>query len=198
MTDSAQSTPEQLIRLLEPIHDEARAMARRLCRSRADGDDLFQESALRAMRKLHTLRDEKSFRWWFYRVLFSVHRNRSRRDTWRRLLRFGRQDEHEVIGADGSEWEEERQRVGRMAEALARLPAVQREAIVLCDIHEMSVEEIAALQGASASAVKSRLSRGRRRLRAYYERIGMAPLGSRLDPMDVAASTAPEQTREVL
>ncbi|MEM9489771.1 MAG: sigma-70 region 4 domain-containing protein, partial [Myxococcota bacterium] len=47
-----------------------------------------------------------------------------------------------------------------MGAALARLPAVQREAVVLCDIHDMSVEEIAALQGATASAVKSRLSRG--------------------------------------
>ncbi|MEM9489770.1 MAG: sigma factor [Myxococcota bacterium] len=81
MTNSSSSAPEQLIRLLAPIDDEARAMARRLCRSRADGDDLFQESALRAMRKLHTPRDESRFRWWFYRVLFSVHRNRVRRDT---------------------------------------------------------------------------------------------------------------------
>ena len=172
-------------------------MARRLCRSRADGDDLFQESALRAMRKLHTLRDESSFRWWFYRVLFSVHRNRARRDTWRRLLRFGRlHEDHEVVGADGSQWEEERQRVTRMSSALARLPAVQREAIVLCDIHEMSIEDIATLQGASASAVKSRLSRGRRRLRAYYERIGMAPTS----PIDTGSpsTAAPEQTREAL
>ena len=58
---------------------------------------------------------------------------------------------------------------------LAGLPAVQREAVVLFEIEGFSVEEIAAMQEVTVSAVKSRLARGRDRLRRAYQRLGLAP-----------------------
>jgi RNA polymerase sigma factor (sigma-70 family) len=60
--------------------------------------------------------------------------------------------------------------VRRGREALATLPPEQRESIVLFEVEGWKVDEIAALLGISASAVKSRLSRGRERLRAFYEK----------------------------
>jgi RNA polymerase sigma-70 factor (ECF subfamily) len=51
---------------------------------------------------------------------------------------------------------------------LAALPVEQRETIVLHEIEGWKVDEIAAMHGVSESAVKSRLSRGRDRLRAFY------------------------------
>ena len=65
----------RLVALLEPIHREAAATARRLCRSQAEGDDLYQEAVLRAFEKLHTLRDPSRFRSWFYATLLSRHRS---------------------------------------------------------------------------------------------------------------------------
>ncbi len=59
-----------------------------------------------------------------------------------------------------------------MQAALATLPAVQREAVVLCDIDGYDLAEVAEMQAVSLSAVKSRLVRGRARLRRYYERLG--------------------------
>ena len=59
-----------------------------------------------------------------------------------------------------------------MREALEILPAVQREAVVLFDIDGYSLEEVAAMQDVSLSAVKSRLARGRARLRRHYKRRG--------------------------
>jgi len=60
--------------------------------------------------------------------------------------------------------------VERARIALATLGPEQREAIVLHDIEGWRVEEIAELEGLSVSAVKSRLSRGRERLRDIYTR----------------------------
>jgi RNA polymerase sigma-70 factor (ECF subfamily) len=150
-------------RLLEPHHDELRVFAHRLCRATADGDDLFQEAAMRALIKLDGLRSDDAFRFWFYRVLLSVHRNLGRRSFWSRLVPLGTELESSVAPADlgGAE---------RMRAALGRLPAVQREAIVLHELQGMTVDEIAEAQGVSASAVKSRLSRGRRRLRTVYRK----------------------------
>ena len=68
-----------------------------------------------------------------------------------------------TVGEDGGNWEQERQRAARMAAALAKLPGVQREAVVLFELEGFGIEEIAALQRATPSAVKSRLARGRER-----------------------------------
>lgn len=186
-------TPEwrRLLELLDPIHDEAYALARRLAPSLADGDDLFQDALLRAFDRLATLRDETKFRAWFYAVLLSVHRSRSRRAFWRRFLSLDstRADSPEPVGEDGNDRAQETLRSQRVARALATLPAVQRETVVLLEIEGFSIEEIAELQGASVSAVKSRAARGRERLRRYYERLGFGdhsggPVRRRRRPVD--------------
>jgi predicted DNA-binding protein YlxM (UPF0122 family) len=46
--------------------------------------------------------------------------------------------------------------------------------VVLFEIEGFSIEEIAAMQEVSISAVKSRLARGRDRLRRHYEKLGFA------------------------
>ncbi len=152
--------------LLEPHHERSRLTARRLCRSNADGDDLFQEAVLRAMDRLGELREEGSFRAWFYAILLSVHRARYRRSFWRRLLPFDDADaawepshpgEADLI--DGAD---------RMAAALATLSPEGREAIVLYELEGLSLEEVATLQQASLSSVKSRLARARARLVRFY------------------------------
>jgi RNA polymerase sigma-70 factor (ECF subfamily) len=168
---------ERLRRLIEPLHDRVLAFARSLCRSRADGDDLYQEALLRALTKLPALRDDAGFRTWLYRVVISVHRNRCRRAFWRRLVPFaaepGEPDGAPSRGAFDyrvTEWSPEAAgAVARARAALAVLPAEQREAIVLFELEGWQVDEIAALLGVSASAIKSRLARGRARLRAYYQ-----------------------------
>jgi RNA polymerase sigma-70 factor (ECF subfamily) len=158
--------------LLAPIHDQARATAHRLSGSSTEGDDLFHEAVLRAMDKLKGLREPERFPGWFYMVMISVHRNRSRRGFWRRWFRL--EDAVEPVGQDGQTWEDERHRAARVSRALAGLPAEQREAIVLFELDGFSIEEVAALQAGSVAAVKSRLSRGRAALRRHYERLGIA------------------------
>lgn len=156
---------QRLRRLLEPIHDRALAFARSVSRSREDGDDLFQESILRALDKLPTLRDDAAFRGWLYRIIINHHRNRSRRAFWKRFLPlFGNE------AGDNRAHDETLGSVERARIALAQLPAEMREAIVLHDIEGWAVGEIADLDGVSMSAVKSRLSRGRERLRDIYTR----------------------------
>src|SRR5436309_3517625 len=109
----------RLVALLEPIHREAVATARRLCRSPAEGDDLYQEAVLRAFEKLHTLRDESRFRSWFYATLLSRHRSRHRATFWRRLipLKDAFPDGREPVGEDGARWSEDAWRASRAAQA---------------------------------------------------------------------------------
>jgi RNA polymerase sigma-70 factor (ECF subfamily) len=161
----ANDAAERLVALVAPLHETARATARRLCRSHADGDDLFQETVLRALGELASLRDEKKFRAWFYAVMLSVHRTRHRRRFWRRLFSLDDLFDEPVRAADA----EQLDGAQRMARALATLTPPSREAIVLFELEGFSLEELAALQHESIPAVKSRLSRARERLRRHYQ-----------------------------
>lgn len=166
----------RLMNLLGPIHPQVQATARRLCRSNSDGDDLFQDAVLRALDKLPGLRDESRFRSWFHKVLISVHRSRWRRAFWRRYLSLEVECARgfDPAGEDGDR-RVELDRAERASQALATLPAPQREAVVLFELEGFSIEEIADMQKVSPPAVKSRLVRGRERLRRYYQRLGLAP-----------------------
>jgi RNA polymerase sigma-70 factor (ECF subfamily) len=173
-----ETRPQRLRRLLEPLHDRALAFARSIARSRADGDDLFQESLVRALAKLDGLREDRAFRGWLYRVIISVHRNRYRRAFWQRLLPLT----SEPVAEDRAD---ALSGVDRARAALGELPHEQREAIVLHDIEGWRIEEIAQLEGTSQSAIKSRLSRGRDRLRDVYVR----KFGMRAEPSLVPGET---------
>ena len=158
---------ERFRRLIEPVHDGALTFARGLSRSRADGDDLFQEALVRALDKLDDLRDDGAFRSWLYRVIISVHRNQARGAFWRRLLPLG---EHAGGEATTPAPDDEIGGAERARLALASLSPEQREAIVLFEVEGWRIDEIARLQRASSSAIKSRLSRGRDHLRRFYAR----------------------------
>jgi RNA polymerase sigma-70 factor, ECF subfamily len=163
---------DRFSRLLEPVHDRAVTFARGLCRSRSDGDDLYQEALVRAFARLDSLRDDGAFRTWLFRIVVTVHRNHTRSAFWRRWLPFRSGDDELATEGDyrSHDWSPELAESARRARrALATLPAVQREAIVMFEVEGMLVDEIAAIQNVSISAVKSRLARGRERMRAFYD-----------------------------
>ena len=164
----------RFLALLAPLHDAARVAARRLCQSRADGDDLFQDTTLRALDRLGSLRDETRFRSWFYAIMLSVQRERHRRRFWRRLFSFDHAPAEPARAADADEWEG----AERMAHALATLAPKAREAIVLFEIEGFTLDELATLHHDSIPAVKSRLSRARQQLRRYYEKLDGVRAGS--------------------
>jgi RNA polymerase sigma-70 factor (ECF subfamily) len=157
----------ELCELLGPIHEDVQLFARRIAGSNAEGDDVFQEAVLRAASKLGSLRDRAKFRSWMCSVVVSVHRTRCRRAFWKRLI--SREEmTSEPVGDDGARWADDRASARRATAALATLSPPQREAIVLFELQGYSLDEIAEIQRTSLSSVKSRLARGRDRLRAFY------------------------------
>ena len=71
---------------------------------------------------------------------------------------------------------------GEVEQAIASLPPLQREALVLFEYEELSLAEIASVVGAGANTVKARLFRAREKLRARldrYFRIGREPVSMR-------------------
>jgi RNA polymerase sigma-70 factor, ECF subfamily len=72
-------------------------------------------------------------------------------------------------------WVEKRERVEHVRAAVLNLPAEFREAVVLCELEEMSYEEAAAMAGCPIGTIRSRLHRGRALLMAKLEMLRDVP-----------------------
>lgn len=75
-----------------------------------------------------------------------------------------------------------RQELGRvLQEAIESLPIRQRVAVILADVQGMAYEEIAQVTNTSLGTVKSRISRGRAKVRDYLQaHKELLPVGLRL------------------
>ncbi|HEY6290308.1 MAG TPA: sigma-70 family RNA polymerase sigma factor [Terriglobia bacterium] len=69
----------------------------------------------------------------------------------------------------------EAETVERVRRAVLTLPPHHREAVVLCDLHEMSYEQAAGVLGCPVGTVRSRLHRARELLLAKLKRVAAAP-----------------------
>src|SRR5262249_24446286 len=72
-------------------------------------------------------------------------------------------------------WAEQRERVKRVRDAVRDLPAEFREAVVLCELEEMSYEEAAQAVGCPIGTIRSRLHRGKALLLAKLELLRDVP-----------------------
>jgi len=138
-------------------------------------EDVTQEAFLCAFRSVGRFRDGV-FRSWLLRIASNACidelRRRSRRPQTSLDLKMETEgDAAEVV--DGSPLPEDvalrKELQSHLQASLLRLPLEQRSAVVLCDVQGMGYEEIAGVLGISVGTVKSRISRGRARLRSILQ-----------------------------
>lgn len=138
--------------------------------------DLAQEVFLRIHRHLGEFRGRSSLETWIYRVTVNHCRSRlARRRPPTRPLEEGGGDRSAHL-ADPARGPEERALAGDAARvvtaALGLLPVKLREAVVLRDLEGLPYEEIARVLGVRIGTVRSRIARGRERLRHVLQEGG--------------------------
>ncbi len=152
------------------------ALAFRMTRDRADALDVTQEAFTAAFRQARSFRGDSAFSTWLFRVSINACN-----DFLRKRRRHAQPEEETVERAPGDTRMEDRA-VARIdvVRALAALPAEYREAVAMHDLGGIPYEEIARLTETRIGTVKSRISRGRRRLAELMEH-PVAPVTSK-DP----------------
>ncbi len=142
----------------------------RLTGSRADSDDLAQETFFAAWRRAGTYRPGRvKFSTWLHRIAHNqfVDHYRKNRKTTREA------DEELPDVADSSPGPRERRGIAedrrRLHAALGRLPPNQRDAVLLCHQQGMSNREAATVLGVGVRALESLLARARRALRKDFQ-----------------------------
>lgn len=157
---SRRGDADAFAQIIERYQRAVYAVAYSGVRDRALADDVAQDTFVVAWRRLGELRDDQRIAAW----LCGIARNRAR-DARKRMQREIGRDMEELVHPrtpfdDMSDAELER----TIAEALARVPEVYREPLVLFYYEERSVEDVARALGISAATTNKRLSRGRRYL----------------------------------
>lgn len=139
--------------------------ARTIVRDAPLAEDLVQESLARALQRVDSFRAEASLATWLHSILHNLavdHFRRDREDATedieREMEEKWRDDSYTVDVATVVERAETRE---ELWDALVRLPIIYRTAVVLHDMEEMTVAEIADVQGIGLPAAKQRLRRGR-------------------------------------
>jgi RNA polymerase sigma-70 factor (ECF subfamily) len=146
--------------------DRVYRLAYRLSGNRADAEDLTQETFVRVFRSLAQYAPG-TFEGWLHRITTNLFLDMVRR---RQRIRFDALPEDagdRLAGSDAGPEQayEEMHLDPEIQAALDALPPDFRVAVVLCDLEQLSYEEIAATLGIKVGTVRSRIHRGRVLLR---------------------------------
>ncbi len=134
-------------------------------------EDLVQEVYMRAFRSLPAYRGEAAPGTWLYRIALNVGRDAIERRQAERRREGGEVDPERHSAKDDPASDAVRnEEVAAVREAVAALPEEWRNVVTLVDIEGLSLEEAGGSLGIPEGTVKSRLHRGRERLRETLRR----------------------------
>jgi len=137
-----------------------RAFAISLCGNIDRADDLVQETLLRALSHIDSFEPGTNMPAWLFTIL---------RNLFRSEYRKRRREVEDADGRYADTLKSHPEQVGRVEfeefrTALAKLPADQREALILVGASGFSYEDAASICGCAVGTIKSRVNRARTRL----------------------------------
>jgi len=152
--------------LAMPLFARLYNFAHWLTQDQSEAEDLVQESCMKALKGFDSFRQGTNFKAWMYKILrntFLTSRTGLKATV---SLDDDESDTPEPVASGTPESmllaSPDQQTLQR---ALDELSVQYREVILLCDVEEMSYQEIAATLAIPIGTVMSRLSRGRRAMR---------------------------------
>jgi len=146
-------------------------VALRMLGSRAEAEDIAQETFLRAHRAVGEFRGEARLGTWLYAIASRLCLNRIASAP----RRLERADDAALLrlpapGADAASALERSELEAALQQAIAALPEERRIVVVLRDLEGLDYEEVAEVLGLPLNTVRTRLHRARLDLKAKLER----------------------------
>ncbi|MEP7146437.1 MAG: RNA polymerase sigma factor [bacterium] len=157
----------QFLELLRPEYNDALKYCKALCSKRSldDAEDVLQQSLLKAFENFNSLNDKTRFRSWFFKIITREFFNAVRKDFWKRFIPLDNAPQIPEMPEIFARIENDHNKI-ILSGALSKISSKERSAILLFEIGGFSMEEIKDIQNEkSISAIKSRLSRARDKLR---------------------------------
>jgi len=156
-----------------PLFDSLYNFAHWLSQDRDEAEDLVQETYAKALKGFGSFQPGTNFRAWIFRILRNTFlTSRTGLAATRTVPLESDGDEQQEVAVSRETPESillvqaGRQQVQA---ALEQVPVIFREVLLLCDVEEMSYQEIADTLALPIGTVMSRLHRARRSLRTALE-----------------------------
>ncbi|MEM9027625.1 MAG: sigma-70 family RNA polymerase sigma factor [Pseudomonadota bacterium] len=168
---------------------QLRAFAISMCGDTDAGNDLVQDTLLKAITNLNRFQPDTNMRAWLFTILRNTYFTQCRRDS------FQVRDEDGLIAeAQFTEAPQDSQAEFHDFErALRALNAEQREALILVGAGGLTYDEVAEIVGCSSGTVKSRVNRARAKLQQLLYSDDLDALkGGR---MSTSSVTGPSDTK---
>ena len=167
--DARRGDQEAFAQLVRRYEKRVYALTSRMCRNPSDAEEAAQEAFLSAWQGLAFFRGDSSFSTWLYRLASNACVDLLRREG-RHQSSVSLDDEdaaidlpdHSLSPHDEAERSELRRQI---EEGLAALPPDYRQVLILRELHQQTYDEISAILALDIGTVKSRINRGRKRLR---------------------------------
>jgi RNA polymerase sigma-70 factor (ECF subfamily) len=154
--------------LAMPLFDQLFNFAHWMAQNREEAEDLVQETYAKALRGFSSFQPGTNFRAWMYRILRNTFLTSRTGLQATRTVPFEDDDEGQIAVADSGTPEAiliERSNQQLVQDAIAELPVKARDILLLCEVEEMSYQDIAETLSIPIGTVMSRLSRSRKALR---------------------------------
>lgn len=153
-----------------PLFDQLYNLAHWLTGNRSDAEDLVQETYAKALRGFRSFEAGTNLRAWMFRILRNTFLTSRAGLTAQKTSWLEEEDAPETEKQAAHEETPERlllqqESQQQVLDALASLAVGDREILLLCEVEELSYQEIAQVLDVPAGTVMSRLSRARTRLR---------------------------------
>jgi len=156
---------EAAAELVDMYYQQIYLYMRRLGHSSQVSEDLTQESFLQAWQHIRNLRSDKALTAWLYRIAGNVSRLYLRRHRGKETASI---DSFGAGQASGDEQISDFDELERLKEAVGKLPAKLREAVVLHYMQHLTISEAAEAAGVKEGTLKSRLNRALTSLRREF------------------------------
>lgn len=153
-----------------PLFDSLYNFAQWLTQNREEAEDLVQETYTKALKGFGSFQAGTNFRAWIFRILRNTFL--TSRTGLKTMVPLN-EEEDEVILPVRAETPEsiliDRSNRAMLEAAIEQLPVAFREVILLCDVEEMSYQEISETLSIPIGTVMSRLSRARKTVRTALQ-----------------------------
>ena len=153
-----------------PLFDQLFNFARWLTQDTAEAEDLVQETYAKALRGFSSFQVGTNFRAWIYRILRNSFL--SSRTGLKVSVPIDEESAEEVLPTETATPESillEQANREVVQQALEELPVHFREILLLCEVEEMSYQEISETLAIAPGTVMSRLFRARKALRGVLQ-----------------------------
>ena len=164
-------TNTEFIHLLKPHYNDAVNYSRALCSgsSKAEAEDVLQQALLKALEKSNSLKEISKFKVWFFQIITRCFYDAVRRPFWSKFVSLNSDEGRVAFQFFEDDYFDSNQ---VLIGALAQIGKKERAAILLFEIGGFSIKEITEIQKEdSESAIKSRLSRTRKKLEEFMVKL---------------------------